>query len=138
MTASQVTKSLRPPRFRWTLMLACNHYRNGMFQGYVESVSLGCGRGDFRFGTDYLDNHELTLSGPRVRLAFSKKSRSRARLGSVVFEFCGYKEWVGNWCWDAMFVERKTVREIARTLKSQSWTCESASGLLIDWFDRLE
>lgn len=131
---STIPRTLRPTGFRWSLMLACNYHRNGSFLGHCDSVEIGAGRGNFTFGTDWLDEHCLTLTGPRIRLQVGKHS---AKLGPLVFEQRGYKEWVGNWCWDACFVQRAAVREIAKLLKSRGWSVESAQGLLCEWFDRL-
>lgn len=125
-------RSLRPKHFRWSLAIACHNYRNGTFQGWCEYVRIGVGRGNFIYGTDWCDNHEVTLTGPKIRFHCGKTDK--AKFGPITFRHRGYKKSVGNWCWDACFVDRRTVREIVGFLKSEGWTVESSSGLLIDWF----
>lgn len=125
-------RCLRPRR--WSLALCCNCPDNGMFWGRVDAVKIGAGRGNFDFGTDYLDDFELNLDGPYVKFQWLKDS---FRLGRYTFPCEGIKEGVGNWCWDACFVDSDVIRKLCPILKAKGYTPDSGSTLLFNWWDNL-
>lgn len=137
---STAKRSLRPTR--WALHFRCNHHRTGMPTGGVDTIQFGAGRGNFVYGTDYLDDYELSLSGPRVRFAWAK-SKTAFRLwtsqaGPVMGRCTGYQPYVGNWCWDACFVTADTLRRLAPWLKRQGWLPESGTEILWRWWKKIE
>lgn len=125
--------TLRPRDFRWALHFACNDHGNGMCQGFVEEVRIGLGRGNFEFGTDFLDEHYLELHGPRTK--FHWENDSEFRFLRKTWLCRGIKTWVGNWCWNACFVERRTVRQILNRLKRRNWRPENGTTLMFDYFE---
>lgn len=133
-------RSLRPKHWHWSLHLACNDWRSGMFTGNVHAIEIGLGRGNFRFGTDFLDEWHLKLDGPEVRMRILKDEGGAMRLHVSHYEFKvrGYTEWFGNWCWDACYIQRATVRELCRHLKARRWSPEDGSQRMWEWFERLE
>ena len=129
-------KNLRPRGFRWSLAFACNHHTNGQAQGFVENVRIGIGRGNFDFGTDFLDSHEIELYGDRV--SFRWLTDTRFKLSRYGYSCRDMKEWVGNWCWDACLVSREVVLCVARVLKAKGWRPESGTEFMCRWWERLE
>jgi hypothetical protein len=127
-----VPRTRRPKR--WALHFACNDYRNGAAQGFVESIQFGAGRGDFNFGTDYLDDYELSIDGEAVEFEWLKDS---FKLGPHICLCEGITEGVGNWCWDGCFVSANVLRQICPWLKAQGWSPEGGSTLLYDWWERI-
>ena len=124
------------------LAFCCNDYRNGMFAGKVDAIKFGAGRGDFNFGTDYLEDYELDLTGPEVHFRWlgnvSTYSIDSFRIGRRKFPCRGQTDWVGNWCWDACFVTRDVIRELCPWLKSRGFSPESGASVLWRWWESLE
>lgn len=127
---------LRPKR--WSLMVACNDYRNGMFRGRVSAIEIGAGRGNFEYGTDYLDDYELNLAACGTEPRFRWIGDDAFKLSRWEFPCTGIRDWVGNWCWDACFVDRAVIRRLMPILKRLEFLPASGSPLLWEWFNRLE
>lgn len=126
----------RQRKSRWDIMFCCNDHRNGMATGKVDTIKFGIGRGNFEFGTDWCDDHELTIHGPEV--TFRWIGANNFKLSRRKFYCVGSKAWVGNWCWDACFVKTQTVREVAKILKRREWSPESGSEILCDWWSKID
>lgn len=126
----------RPVRSRWCVHVACNDYRNGHCQGWFGAVHIGIGRGGFDFGTDYLDDQYIELDGPRT--TYRVMDANKIKLGRVTVAYDGYREWYGNWCWDAFFVDTDDVRKLARYLKRRCFGVEDGTEVLSRWWHRLE
>lgn len=126
------TTILRPKVARWDICFCCNCGPKGK----VESIQFGIGRGDFNFGTDYLDKHDLYVNGPAI--TFRWIDANHFRLGRKTYRCLGMREWVGNQCWDGCFVTTQSIREISTTLKQRGWEPESGSTTLWDWWEKLQ
>lgn len=127
---------LRPKR--WSLMVACNDYRNGMFCGRVSAIEIGAGRGNFEYSTDYLDDYELDLAACGAEPTFRWLGNDGFKLSRWTFPCAGIRQWVGNWCWDACFVDRDVIRRLMPILKRLDFQPESGTTLLWEWFDKQE
>ena len=111
------------PTMALRVMFACNDYRNGMFQGWFDSVGI--------------DKYEAELDGPPTRITFLTRDgvniTNRVRIGRKVFEHTGVAEWVGNWCWDEIrIVDGK---RLLRHLKARGFTCSAGESRLFNWFN---
>lgn len=139
MTQSQPTnghRMLRPRPARWDLMLCCNEPENGSQRDFVDAIQFGIGRGNFEFGTDWVDEWELTIAGPDI--TFRWVDMNHFKLGRKTHRCLGTRQWVGNWCWDGCFVTTTTVREVARFCKSRNWSPEDGSTNLWRWWENLK
>jgi len=137
MSTAQATRRIRPKLrpHRWALMFCCNEHTSGAFTGQVDSINFGAGRGNFSFGTDWSDDFSLEIHGPAVD--FQWVGRYRFRLGEKEHRCDGQQHFVGNWCWDGCFVERRVLREICPWLKSMGWAPESGATQLWQWWEGL-
>ena len=126
----------RPQGSRWSLHVCCNHPDNGMFTGFASAFEFGIGRGSFYFGTDFSDDQDLMLTGPDTR--FKWIGNDKFLIGRYHFPCTGIKEWFGNWCWDACFVDIDTVRQLRAVLSNKGFTPESGSETLWKWYESFE
>jgi hypothetical protein len=103
--------------------LACNNYRNGFHQGFVESISID---------SDGIDPM-LMLVGNRLScgvaggLLGSEKSRECRflRLGHLRnLRILSYTTWVGNWCWDSAQLSPEDTAKVVNYLKRRNWENE--------------
>lgn len=106
------------------VMLACNDYRNGMFQGWFDSVAI--------------EKYEAELDGPQTRLTFLARDEgcitNRVRIGRKIFEHAGVSEWVGNWCWDEIHIVDG--RRLLEHLKARGFRCSAGHTKFFEWFNR--
>jgi hypothetical protein len=128
-------RCLRPASFRWALQLCCNDPDTGQDTGRVDAIQIGLGRGNFEFGTDFLDDYYLNLTGTPIRYRWI--GETRCRLSRLTFDCRGYKYGVGNWCWDGCLIGRQTVRDVLRLVKSRRWTPEDGTERFWRWFEAL-
>ncbi len=113
-----MSKAKKDPPKPMRVMLACNDYRNGMFQGWFDSVAI--------------DKYEAELDGPQTRLTFL--SDNRVRIGRKIYEHTGVAEWVGNWCWDEIRIVDG--RRLLEHLKSRGFRCSSGHTKFFEWFNK--
>lgn len=101
------------------ISFACNHPDNGNF----------CGRADF---IHYADS-DLELYG---NCSVRYLDDGRIRISRKVFTYLRLKEWFGNWCWDAVWMQRAEARRLLRYLKdSKTWHAEAGPCRLYEWFN---
>jgi hypothetical protein len=104
-------------------MFACNDYRNGMSQGWFDSVVI--------------EKYEAELDGPQTRLTFLTRGEgcitNRVRIGRKIFEHDGVAEWVGNWCWDEIRIVDG--RRLLEHLRSRGFTCSVGHTKFFEWFN---
>lgn len=102
--------------------LACNDWRNGSPQGWADAVKVGA----------------LSFVGGRVSVALEKphdlsRFPLRLRVGHVQVPALAYREWYGNWCWDAVEVRKvDALRIVNYLLRRQTWHIEEAPSELYD------
>lgn len=101
-------------------MFACNDYRNGMFQGWFDSISI--------------EAYEAELNGPQTRITFL--ADSKVRIGRKVFAHTGVAEWVGNWCWDQ--IEIVDGRRLLEHLRDRGFSCNAGHTKFFEWFNGRE
>jgi len=130
----RATTILRPKVARWSLMVCCED--SGMSATKIEQIQFGIGRGNFTFGTDFLDKHDLSVCGPPTK--FQWLDGNHFRLSRKKYRCLGYTPWVGNRCWDACFVSTQTIREIATSLQQRGWRPEQGSTTLWDWWEKMQ
>jgi len=130
-------KSLRPRGYRWSLHLCCNDPDNGMPQGFIVGAQFGAGRGNYTYGTDWLDVYRLHLSGCEVEVPFGWVDDTHFRLGEQVFECCGRQNSIGNWCWDGCFITKQTLRQVAPILKAGGLSPDEGSEWLWRWWENV-
>jgi hypothetical protein len=101
--------------------ICCNHHENGNFAGRCDSVTY-----------DDLD----LVSALKGACRFSLLSGNRFRLSRRVFSYVRSKEWFGNWCWDAFWMERREAHRLVAYLRQSGWGCEGGPARLCDWYDK--
>lgn len=97
----------------------CNDPNNGLFTGKVSdfNIDLPCGE-------------PLELSGPECRITVLV---NRIKIGQKSFLFRNYREWVGNWCWNAATLEDEAVWRLVSYLRDvKKWTCQCGPTGLFD------
>lgn len=100
---------------------ACNDYRNGNDLGRAESVNVCYGTAP----TIELQGSSkvFRLHNPRV-----------LRVGRRLYPIISFREWYGNWCWNAVCVNRIVASMIVNQLIDAGWHCDGAA---TDMFEKL-
>ena len=111
-----------PIRGRWSIMVACNDYRDGSFAWRSDQFRLQC-------GDEFID-----LKGPSVGFRWLKNA---LRISRWKFASKGYRQWFGNWCWDAASVDENTAVDIFRRLKQLEFGPNHATESMWTWFESL-
>ena len=119
-----------------TIMLACNDHRNGRFKGSFDAAEL--------LGLD--GDRLMAFEGPPIKARFWLRSKCGAPPSfSVTGRNAGlplriwlhaenYRQWYGNWCWDAFFVQPETAAKFLHVVRIAKWHCyEAESGLFALW-----
>lgn len=101
------------------VMVQWNYWRNGMFQDVCEGVEIA----------------GLTLHDFSVPAALEK---SAMVIGWRVFPIEGHQEWVGNWCWDMVWMKPKYARRLIRYLAYLDASPESGPTEIWDRFEALK
>lgn len=82
------------------VMLQWNHWRNGMFTGVLHGADFD---GVLTINSPFYDSGiKAKIEGSCVVLGGKNAER---------FEIISHREWVGNWCWDAV---RMSLPEMVR------------------------
>jgi len=110
------------------ISVACNNPDNGLFVGRFDHVHYG-------------DDQDMEIAcrfwGSRAGMRMRFLEDGRVRLGRRVFEYQRHKEWYGNWCWDAFWMERAEARRFLRYLREDGrWHCEGGPTRLYYWFNK--
>lgn len=87
--------------------LCCNYPRNGLFAGQLWALKVGP---NMEFGSKFID------WGPRLRFL-----DGRIAIAGKHFPITCYREWVGNWCWDAVRIEGRYVLELLNWPRLRRW-----------------
>lgn len=98
------------------MMFDCNDYRNGQSQGYFEQVCFG---------------YMVELDGPRTVIRWL--TPETLRIGRRKFQHNGWREWVGNWCWDEIDIADS--RKLLTYLKEKGFTCSHGPAKFYEWFN---
>lgn len=107
------------PRRTVLVSVACNHYRNGMFQGHFMSIECG----DMTLESPYGDrNLKVRVDDATRTLTIGKRS----------WPFISSRDWVGNWCWNAYRVTSEIAAEIMTYVRSKGYRPEVAPTELWD------
>ena len=70
------------------VMLCVNNWRNGVFHGRLERVEIA----DLTLESPYMDS-ALRIRVDKIGITLGADRRT--------WPYSSYREWVGNWCWDA-------------------------------------
>lgn len=85
-------------------------------------------------GVDY-NGMDLAHTGGSCKISFPRPSV--VRISRRTFQFRTQREWVGNWCWNALAMTRREAHRLVAYLRSQpDWVCEGGPARLCDWYDR--
>lgn len=110
------------------LMLAVNHYGNGMHTGRVDAVDL--------YTPDESVAPLLRLAGPPSRCYLSHSQNSHKprilHIGRLRVRILSYATWVGNWCWDQARINIEDAPRIINYLQRRGWICEEGATHLFD------
>lgn len=86
------------------VMLNCNHWRNGAFMGACQG---------FAFSSD-----RLCLNCVYVDAGLKCQIESgRFRIGKLWLKHHGCKLWVGNWCWNEVWIPAQTAVRLVEYLR---------------------
>lgn len=105
--------------------VACNHWRNGSFQGWSNSVCF-----DFRDGSSVSIDHAAT------KIA---QSRHVLQVGRCKVPFECMAEWYGNWCWNAYTLSPRHAFQVMRYIVQQRRGDEDmiSEGMAVRFWNRL-
>lgn len=103
--------------------LCTNDYRNGLDTEHVKAVDIG----------GAIDIHWTGAGlGPTCRVVSSFLT-----IGRKKFPVRSFKEWYGNWCWNAVGMSPKAASDLLNHLsKDDRWVCEGGICDLTDAFDQ--
>ena len=106
--------------------IACNDPDNGNFRGRASSIHWGNNQDMELQHNDWYRGVAVTYVGD-----------DRVRICRRVFRFKRHKDWYGNWCWNAFWMERAEAWRLLRYLRqSGKWKSEGGPCRLFDWFNR--
>src|SRR4051812_39830985 len=109
-------------------MLCVNDWRNGMGLCRIEKVSIDETielEGPYGWEGEE-DESELIGTTP------FDANATTVTIGGATFRHCGYREWVGNWCWDSATMDPRTVLDLLNHLKRLEWDCHLAADSLFE------
>ena len=106
--------------------ICCNDGDNGIFCGNVAGIEI--------HGSEGCDISLEPRTYPPPRFAWLKEppkphdSRETSGFKVARFRFrCAYyKDWYGNWCWDAVKMSGVEVLRLCRVLCQAGWSCAEA------------
>ena len=97
------------------IMLAVNSPDTGVHTGQVRYIHIG----------DLME-----MEGPPL-VCRVEKGRL-LRLGEELFQHDGYRNWVGNWCWDRVVLKNVYLLRFLRVLMDNGWECVDGMTVLFD------
>lgn len=107
--------------------LCCNDPDNGNFAGRVSAITIG----DLELMSW---RWHLTPPGPRLRV-----DTDRFILAGKPWPYLRSKEWFGNWCWDAFYVEPKVSADFLIWLHGRKlFSVDSAEARVFNLWKRAE
>ena len=124
------------------VMFLCNDSRNGHFLGRLASVHIddwieldGPQTLIDRDGNEIDEDEDDHCDAESVGVTEFVADDDIVAIGSSgVFPHKGYREWVGNWCWDCARMEPAIVVRMLNALMVAGWDCHSgASSLFQKW-----
>lgn len=113
------------------LMLACNDYRNGQFEGLLRGVQL-TDEEILNLETCLVDDEDIDeLAG--LDIVFDPQNRWFKVANDYTVPILDRKNWVGNWCWDCVLVELpELVKFLNWLMQTQSFYCVNGIDTLHD------
>ena len=110
------------------VMLCCNDPDNGIFDGHLSALEIGP---NMSFSSTQWKGPRLAYLGGDGRTF----GHARVRIAGKVFPICGYRNWVGNWCWDCVTMRGETVIELLNWPRfSQFFDIDEGEERLFNWF----
>ncbi len=107
------------------VMLCCNDHRNGLFIGRLVAIEL---LGLSLAHDDFIDGCAVSFLGD-----------NRIRISRRIFTYSGQREWVGNWCWNAITMVPLEAKRLLRYLRETgAWHCEEGPTRLFAWWHKSE
>ena len=100
-----------------TIHCACNDPDNGNFIGTSEFV-------EFHFQQGELEAL-ITCQGPDIKTELQSADPAYLQFGHLKLRVIRFKDWHGNWCWNAYQVDEVSARRAFHYLaKRKHWHCE--------------
>jgi hypothetical protein len=113
------------------IMLCENDPDNGSFSGKLWAIEI----------QDWLELRAYDMNGYNLTYPVKEKFR----LHRKVFDFKSGQSWVGNWCWDSVYMSGVDTLRLLNHLKEQRakdgmklWQAEAGLSQWCDWWDSLE
>jgi len=108
---------------RVAIDIACNNPDNGLFDHRACMMTIG---GDIEIESDnWINGYRFTDLGNAIRLH------------RRIFKVVASKDWIGNWCWNRYWLERREAKRFVLMLRdSGHWRCTHGPSRWYDWFNR--
>lgn len=103
-----------------TIHMACNNPDNGLSLYRCEAVEI--------HGPD---EFSLTFEGPAIVTRL--RDDGRLQFGTFIIPIRSYKNWVGNWCWDAAGVVPKQAMRAVNYMIQRRWQCTEGPSEVYDY-----
>lgn len=102
------------------VMLCCNNPDNGIFDGKLRALEIG----------PNMSFYAIQWEGRRIALL-----DNAIRISGKRFPVNGFREWVGNWCWDCVTMRGSTVLELLNWPRFRKFfEVDEAETRLFNWF----
>lgn len=103
------------------VMLCCNDPDNGLFDGRLSGLEIGP---NMKFSS-------TQWTGPAIRWV----GTNGMRIAGKTFNFDGYRNWVGNWCWDCVTMRGDEVLKLLNWPRFRHFfDIDEGEERLFNWF----
>lgn len=100
-----------------SIMLQVNDHESGRFAGRLYGMSV-----------DGVLSVDARILGAESAVSFPKLRGYEIRIAGRVFPYVFYREWAGNWCWDAIEAEPDVAADILNHVRAQKYRGEPKYG----------
>ncbi len=114
---------MKPQRIQ--VMLQYNHWRDGTFKGTVSGIAV-----------DPALHLESPFIDRALKLTVDEKAHTIMLGRQRGWQYSGYATWVGNWCWDAVWLTPGHAAQLLEFARTKGYKPDSGLVEVWDAFER--